>query len=110
MSSAIDGGDRVLQSMIVVIAASSNTTATTGRIVLAHVVAAVDLDLDVQSVVAEQDSTGLRRIAAIADQLRRIGESTGVVAEERPISRAALSSQVSATLSKLTTSPPSCTA
>ena len=37
--------------------------------------AAVDLDLDVQSVVAEQDGTGLGRIAAIADELRRIGKS-----------------------------------
>ena len=95
---------------MVVRAASSTTSATPADIVLADVVPAVDLDLDVQAVVAQQDGARLGRIAAIADELRGIGQRPASQASPADQLRGARRARCSATLSKLTTSRPSCTA
>ncbi len=60
---------------MVVMAELEDDVGHAGDIGLADVVAVVDLDLGVQAVVSEQDAARLGRVAAVADELRRIGEA-----------------------------------
>jgi hypothetical protein len=60
-----DGGDGRFQQHV----------SDTGYVGPADIVPVVDLDFDVQAVVLQQDDAGLGRVAAIAHELRRIGET-----------------------------------
>ena len=81
----IDGGDGVFQVDDGGDGGFEHHIGHAGDVVLADVVPVVDLDLDVQAVVAQQDGARLRRIAAIADELRGIGQADQLGAD-RPIS------------------------
>ena len=67
----IDGGDAVLQVLDRADGAFEYQVRHAGRIVGADRVSAVDLDLGMQPMIGEQDGRWGRRIAPVADELRR---------------------------------------
>ena len=72
MSAASTAATESSQSMIVVTAASSTTSAHAGPVVATDGMGPVDHQLDVQSVVAEQDRGGLAVRTGVPDELLRV--------------------------------------